>query len=187
MNILHSAGGRRIVTYIDEGGVSRIAPEEKAPRVTEYAATPGLRTSVLWATNGLPTLKPAPTDPAPGLASLHPAPGGTAFLTLTVPPDSVYLRDDFDPERAVSEQVAAMPGIVERMEIDAPGFHRTDTLDYVILLAGEIWLVVDEAETRLQPGDIVIQGGARHAWQNRSEEPATMAVMMIGVATRQDQ
>lgn len=184
MSGLLQAGVRRIVTYIDAQGRSRIAPGDRAPRVTEYPATPGLRTSVLWATAGKPDLADESQDPVPDLASMHPVPGATSFLTLTVPPDCVYMSPDFDTEQAIAEQIAAMPGIVDRMEPDAPGFHRTDTLDYVILLAGELWLVVDDDETHLTPGDIVIQIGARHAWQNRSEDPATLAVVMLGAEPR---
>jgi uncharacterized cupin superfamily protein len=66
------------------------------------------------------------------------------------------------------------------MEPDNPGFHTTQTTDYVILLAGEVWLVVDEGEVHLKPGDAVIQLGSRHAWQNRSTKPATLCVVLLG-------
>lgn len=180
MSSLHRAGARRIVAFVGDDGRSRLAPDERAPRVADYVATPGMRTSILWATAETPQMPQGSDDPVPSLASVHPAPGGSTFLVLTLPPDSVYGSPDFDPVAAASEQAQIVPGIAERMEPDAPGFHRTDTIDYVVLLAGELWLVVDEDEARLQPGDTVVQLGSRHAWQNRSAEPATLAVVLHG-------
>ena len=57
--------------------------------------------------------------------------------------------------------------------------HRTETVDYGILLSGEVWLVVDEGETRLAPGDVVVQRGTNHAWSNRAEETARMAFVLV--------
>jgi quercetin dioxygenase-like cupin family protein len=57
--------------------------------------------------------------------------------------------------------------------------HRTETIDYGILLSGELWLVLDEDETRLSPGDIVIQRGANHAWSNRTNETARMLFILL--------
>lgn len=180
MNPLHQTGGRRIIAFVGDDGRSRLAPDEQAPRVADYAATPGMRTSILWATSGTPCAPQGNEDLVPSLASVHPVPGGSTFLILTLPPDSVYGAPDFDPVAAGAEQARIVPGIAERMEPDAPGFHTTQTIDYVTLLAGEVWLVVDEGEARLQPGDTVIQLGSRHAWQNRSAELATLAVVLLG-------
>jgi hypothetical protein len=180
MNPLHRAGGRRIVAFVGDDGRSHLAPDERAPGVANYLATPGMRTSVLWATTATPHVPQQHDDPVPSLASVHPVPGGTTFLMLTLPPDSIYGAQDFDPVAAGVEQARIVPGIAERMEPDAPGFHTTQTVDYVTLLAGEVWLVVDDGEVRLQPGDTVVQLGSRHAWQNRTTELATLAVVMLG-------
>ena len=174
------AGARRIVTYVDSSGRSRMLPGHHATRAVDYAATPGMRTSVLWATAGAPMLDGEPVDPVPALPSVHPAPGGSVFLTLTLPPEHVYAAPSFDPVAAAREQLGAVPGIAERMEPDAPGFHRTDSLDYVVVLLGDVWLVLDEGEVCLHAGDAVVQGGARHAWQNRGDQPATLAVVLLG-------
>lgn len=184
MSDLNKAGARRVVAYVDKRGKSRLAPSELAPRVAEYVATPGMRTSVLWATQGAPSLPSKPDDPVPRLTSFHPSPEGSVFLTLTLPPDAVYASPDFDPVAAGKEQLKQAPGIADRMEPDAPGFHTTQTVDYVIVLAGEVWLVLDEGETRLSAGDTVIQLGSRHAWQNRTSAPATLAVVLMGAASK---
>lgn len=57
--------------------------------------------------------------------------------------------------------------------------HATRTLDYAIVLSGQIWLVTDGAETRLRAGDVVVQQGTRHAWANRSDTPCVVAFVMI--------
>lgn len=62
-----------------------------------------------------------------------------------------------------------------------PLMHQTDTLDYIIILSGELYLIMEDGETLLKPGDIVIQRGTNHAWSNRSEEPCIqLAVLMDG-------
>lgn len=104
------------------------------------------------------------------------------MLIATLPPDSVYMSPDFDPVAAAAESLAAMPGLAECFEPDVPGMHTTPTVDYVILLEGELWLDMgDGRETVVRPGDIVVQNGARHAWRNRTDATATFAAVLIGV------
>lgn len=185
MTDVNKAGMRRFVTYVDAGGKSRFGPSDDAPCVSEFQATPGMRSSVIWTMAQPPVLPSGPEDPVPGMTSQYPDPGGNVFLVLTLPPMSIYADENFDFAAAVSEHARLSPGIAERMEADAPGFHTTQTIDYVILLTGELWLVLDDEERRLVPGDTVVQIGARHAWQNRSNEPATFAVVLMGAGNRQ--
>lgn len=68
------------------------------------------------------------------------------------------------------------------MEPDNPGMHVTDSVDYVLVLDGTIWLDLDDGTmVRLGPGDTVIQNATRHAWRNLGREPATLAVVHVGV------
>jgi quercetin dioxygenase-like cupin family protein len=67
------------------------------------------------------------------------------------------------------------------MEPGHPGMHTTETVDYCVILSGEVWLELDGgALTHLRAGDTVVQNGTRHAWRNLSEEPVTMAVVQVG-------
>lgn len=171
--------GKRIVV-IEKDGRSTIHPDTGEPRVVAFEHTPGFAMSTIWATEpGAPPPRRG-EDPALTLESFHPRPGGTVFMTMTVPPDEVYLTEGFDFARAGEEAAANSPGIAERMEPDAPGFHRTDTVDYVIVLDGEIVVESDDGEATLATGDILIQNATRHAWHNRSGRPATIAVVLIG-------
>jgi uncharacterized cupin superfamily protein len=69
-------------------------------------------------------------------------------------------------------------------EVEASGFHRTDTLDYVMVLDGEVTLELDRGEVALGPGDCVVQRATRHAWRNRSGRPVKLAVVMLRLPER---
>ena len=67
------------------------------------------------------------------------------------------------------------------MEVEHPGMHTTGTIDYGVVISGEIWLELDDrAEVHLKQGDCVVQNGTRHAWRNKSVEPCIMAFVMVG-------
>ena len=75
----------------------------------------------------------------------------------------------------------SQPGFVEHLELDNPGMHTTDSVDYGIVIAGEVYLELDNGEERLlTAGDCVVQNGTRHAWINRSGKPVTMAFILLG-------
>jgi uncharacterized cupin superfamily protein len=63
--------------------------------------------------------------------------------------------------------------------IESDGFHTTQTIDYVMVLEGEIALELDDGEVQLKPGDCVVQRGTRHAWRNRSDGPVKMMAVMV--------
>jgi len=71
--------------------------------------------------------------------------------------------------------------MAEHLETDNPGMHTTDTVDYEFVISGEVVLELDDgAEVTLKPGDTVVQNGTRHAWRNRTNEPAVLVVVLIG-------
>ena len=91
----------------------------------------------------------------------------------------MFASPGFDGEAALRETLAVSPGLAERFEPD--GMHTTPTIDYAIVLDGEIWLELDGARiTHLRQHDVVIQNGTRHAWRNKSERSATLAFVLIG-------
>lgn len=172
---------RRIVTGHDAAGRSIFVSDEDASRTTAFRHVPGFETSLLWETLPDAVVPRQPGDPALAAISWVPAPGGTNFMFITFPPDSVMASTDFDPAAAGGEYMTALPGLAEKFEMDNPGMHRTDTVDYGVLLDGEIHLELDEGATRkLAPLDVVVQNGTRHAWRNKSDEPATMLFVLVG-------
>ena len=87
----------------------------------------------------------------------------------------------FDLQKAIAEHLAESPGIADKFEPDAPGMHTTDTVDYGIVLDGEIWLELDDQKTiHLKQHDVTVLAGARHAWRNKSQKPTTIAFVLVG-------
>jgi mannose-6-phosphate isomerase-like protein (cupin superfamily) len=169
---------RRVVTGVSPSGKPVIVSDGEPPRTRQYVHTQGFARSLVWNT----TAPAAPSaDPTAALASFVPAPGETIALTVTFPPASVYADPGWDPAAAGAEQLEATPGLAELFEPDAPGMHTTPTVDYGVVLEGEIVLDLDGGETAvLGPGDLVVQNGTRHAWRNDGTEPATVFFVLMG-------
>jgi hypothetical protein len=124
---------------------------------------------------------PDPADPTEVATSIVPGPGGSSFLLVNFPPDAVMADPSFNPEAAGREHAEESPGLVEYFEPDLPGMHTTPTVDYGIVLEGEIWLELDEGrEIWLKKHDVVIQNGTRHAWRNKSNTITKMAFVLLG-------
>jgi len=172
---------RRVVTGHDSNGRSVLLSDGATPRTVVFQSIPGHAFAQVWTTPPSPVLQAGGADPTEGQLSLLPAPGETSFLIVTFPPDSTMSAPGFDPAAAGEECVARMPDLAGTFEPDCPGMHRTDTMDYAIVLSGEVWLEVDDGnETLLRPTDVVVQQGTRHAWRNKTEAPAIVAFFMVG-------
>ena len=175
---------RRVVTGV-RAGKSVILSDGPVPNAHHYTALPGMMTSVVYATVATPSLPQDGGETAPPGLHVPPAPGETRLMIVTFPPDSTLARPDFDPAAADAEQRTVIPGLAELFEPDAPGMHQTRTVDYDIVLDGEIWLELDDAATtHLRAGDVVVQCGTRHAWRNTSDRTATMCFVLIGAVPR---
>jgi hypothetical protein len=175
---------RRVVTAVREGK-SVVHSDGPVPNAHHYASIPGMMTSVVYATAATLHLPQHEFETAPPGVHVRPGPGETRLMIVTFPPDTSFERPTFDPAAADAEQREYIPGLAERFEPDAPGMHQTDTVDYDIVLDGEIWLELDDgATTHLRAGDVVIQCGTRHAWRNKCDETATLCFVLIGGAPR---
>ncbi len=74
-----------------------------------------------------------------------------------------------------------LPGLAALMEPDHPGTHTTDTIDFDVIISGEVWLELDHgARVLLRAGDCVVLNGCRHSWVNESDAPCTMVTALIG-------
>lgn len=170
---------RQVVTG-HRDGKSVFVSDGTPARTSIYQHSPGGGLTFAWATGVRPAL--SDTDIAESVTDEHamiPQIGETRLVFIQVPPDSIMSAPGFDFGAAIAEMAAASPDITATFE--PTGFHRTDSIDYVIVLEGEVHLELDdEQEKVLGAGDVVIQGGARHAWHNRSEESALLAVVLVG-------
>ncbi|MCR4467864.1 cupin domain-containing protein [Burkholderia sp. SCN-KJ] len=175
---------RRVVTGRAPDGRSVVLSDGATPRTVAFQSIPGHAFAQVWTTPPLPVLSASSADPTNRQTGLLPPTGGTSLLIVVFPPDSTMSAPGFDPAAAGAECVARMPDLAQTFEPDCPGMHATDTVDYAIVLSGEIWLEVDDGqETLLRPTDVVVQQGTRHAWRNKGDAPSTVAFFMVG-ATR---
>ena len=175
---------RRLVTGHNALGQSVFLSDGDTPRAHSFEHTPGFFNALIWETKRNATIPSDTTDAAVGATSFVPEPGGTNLMFVTFPPDSVMDSPAFDPAAAVGEHIEQLPGLADKFEAEHPGMHTTDTIDYGILIEGELYLELDDGEERrLALHDVVVQNGTRHAWRNKSERPATMLFVLIG-ATR---
>jgi hypothetical protein len=171
----------RVVTGRDRSGKSVVLSSETAPRSLDYAHIPGMSNTQVWATPPLPRLDLPVRDPTQSPVTVLPEVGGTQLMIVRFPPDTVMRSPLFDPVAADKENRDWLPGLAERFEPDAPGMHTTDTIDYGIVLSGEIWLELDDGLIQhLRRHDVVIQNGTRHAWRNQGDREAIMAFVLIG-------
>ncbi len=176
------AAPRRVVTGT-VNGKSVFISDARAPNAHEYAGIPGFTSSVVWSTPSPVSTRTPLVEPAPPGVQALPAPGETRLMIVTFPPDSVFAGPQFDPVLARQEQIENIPGLVDTFEAADPAMHRTQSIDYDMVLEGEIWLELDDGVTKhLQAGDIVIQGAVRHAWRNKSESPAKMLFVLMGAS-----
>ena len=102
---------------------------------------------------------------------------------VTFPPDTSATTQDATQAELGADYAKVFPGLAERFERDNPAMHVTDTIDYCVVLEGELVLELDDGFfTVVRRNDFVIQNGTRHGWRNRSNQPAKMLFVMIGAA-----
>ncbi|HEY4277813.1 MAG TPA: cupin domain-containing protein [Conexibacter sp.] len=175
-------GVRRVVTGTLPDGRSAVLADGEAPRAIALESEPRFRGALVWGTAQGPSLADGPADVSETDCSFLPGPGETRFHLMRFPPDAEMFAAGADVEAIVREQHEQMPGLAETFGPD--GMHTTPTLDYAVVVTGEIWLELEDGEPLLlRAGDTVVQHGARHAWRNRSDAVVTMAFIMVG-ATR---
>ena len=129
----------------------------------------------LWLTDRAPASNRGNDDPvADGVITRIPPqhPGGTVIRITDIPPDA---SRSFDPQELASRGAIITPDRSARH----PGFHRTHTVDYAVCMEGEVWAVLDEGETLMRPGDVLIQRGTQHAWSNRGNTTCRMLFILV--------
>ena len=168
---------RRVVTGHNAEGKSIFISDGPPPHSLE--PMPGLVLHEIWET-GAPADNTADGDPAIRENRIEPHdPAGTIFRYVEFPPDASL--QDADPAAAFEEMGS---GDAYDADSETAGMHETQTTDYAIVLEGEMWSVLEEGETKLNAGDVLIQRGTNHAWSNRTDKPAVMLFVLIGAKPR---
>ena len=140
---------------------------------------PGCEFYRLWGSDFTPTL-PSDGTPPPQ-PQYFPPKNGFRFGMFTLPPATSTSAQP-SPSSALAQEVEQkLPGVLQALEPDHPGMHTTDTVDFDVVVFGEVVLELDDGtEVVLKAGDCVIQNGTRHAWHNRSAEQCMIAFSLVG-------
>lgn len=159
---------RRVVTGHNAAGKAVIVADGAAPNVLRPAHRPGTVINTIWAIEEMPAALGAFRETVDRPIAMDPPLRGCSFRINEYPPEASWIGT-LDP---APTPAGAPPR--------HPLMHRTRSIDFAIVLSGEITMVLDETETVLRAGDVVIQCATDHAWANRSDKPCRMAFVMLG-------
>ena len=131
----------------------------------------------MWVTHGSPPSIGDYRDPVLGPHTIEPPKNGTVCRVITFPPDASFRGKVGSAEVAAFFHAMGSPGAsTYSATAPHPYMQKTRTLDFCLILEGEITLVLDTAEVQLKAGDTVVQRGTNHAWSNRSDRPCVVAI-----------
>lgn len=174
---------RRVITGHDKDGVARVISDEIATCILKRDNRPGVTLTNLWEVDTLPAPAERHDDPVTGPLILHPPKAGNVFRVVQFNPEDPEVMAGLDGASAFAE-MGAGKNIVQNAR--HPWMHRTDSIDYAIVLTGEIWMLMDneEDDVLLKTGDVVVQQGTNHAWANRGTEPCKIMFVLNGAPAR---
>jgi mannose-6-phosphate isomerase-like protein (cupin superfamily) len=166
---------RRVVTTIDKKDKAVVLLDGPTPhkKVRPQAQTVS---RLLWVTHETPADLSGTADRAAIDIGIMPPNGGSVFRVVDFPPETEEMRK-LDPATMHHSLGEGVPkrGLPPRH----PAMHRTRTIDYAIVMSGEIDMLLDDSEIHLKAGDVLVQQGTNHAWVNRGNEPCRVAFVLI--------
>lgn len=171
----------RVVTGHDAQGKAIVVSDGPLPTVHDLESVHGMIVHEVWETQGTPPVVGNGEDPTLGplkhLAPKH----GTLIRFLDFPPDETYLGDSETPDRMkrLFDEFDNPDGLTTKAGSPHPMMHRSEAIDYGIVIEGEMTLILDDSEVQLRPGSVVIQRGTNHAWANRSGKRCRMLYVQI--------
>ena len=172
---------RRVVTGHDEKGRAIVISDGPAPSVHANKLESDWFSVDIWRTHETPARVVAKArEPTEGPRRQMPTKNGTVLRINSFPPESDTVRkmtpaDSLRVFEALGNAKAATYGKGGRH----PMMHRTESVDYALILSGEITMLLDDEEVLLKAGDVVVQCGTNHAWSNRSQAPCLIAFILI--------
>lgn len=172
---------RRVVTGHDQEGRAVILSDAPPTRMQQIGGPGGPTFFEVWSTHEIPAVIDRQSgEPVESGLVLAPPKGGTRIRVIDFPPEGDAIRGLTATEAA--EKFSEMGGVeAARSATNAPHplMHRTQTLDYGIVIEGELTLVLDRGETTVRAGDVIIQRGTNHAWANRADTNCRVAFVLI--------
>jgi mannose-6-phosphate isomerase-like protein (cupin superfamily) len=168
---------RRVVTRINEQGRSVIGIDGPPAETIEFALGGGLHE--IWTDLAGPLDRKGSTDSGAGPIRLGPPSGGVKIRWFTVAPAPAGVSQA-EIEKHVAKAFHDIDGHHDRPDVSkGPAMHLTSTIDVIVLVKGSVRLVLDEQETVLRAGDVVVQRGTNHAWVCEGAEPALLVAVLI--------
>jgi mannose-6-phosphate isomerase-like protein (cupin superfamily) len=174
-------GIRRVVTGHDRDGKAVVISDQEATEILQRPNRPGVALVNLWQTDGAPAEYDGAAESLTGNFVLHPPKNGTICRIGVFEPEDPEVLKTLDGRAAFGE-MGASHNIVENAR--HPFMHRTDSVDYAIILSGEITMLLDEGEVHLKAGDVLIQRGTNHAWSNRGTETCMIAFILVDAVAK---
>jgi mannose-6-phosphate isomerase-like protein (cupin superfamily) len=169
-----------VVTGHDDAGRAVVLADGEPPVVIRSPLQAGLAFHEIWNTAGMPARIAASFDePTLGHTDTAPPKNGTVIRIVDLPPEG---PDGPKLDKEQARELFSAVGLAENAEHHTPGrhplMHRTQSIDYGIVLSGEIVLLLDDSEVHLKQGDVVVQRGTIHAWTNRTDRICRMAFIL---------
>ena len=174
--------GRRIVTGHDSQGRSIVISDAPPKNVIPNPSDPDRGHINFWKTECVPASNAVYADPMDGPPSPLPPPkGGTMFRFFQIAPEKneAGLTKEERDKRMARMFEAANAGHARKSMGRHPSMHRTDSVDYIVLLKGEVTALLDIGEVEMKPFDVLIQRGTNHGWVNHGEEPALLMAVLV--------
>jgi mannose-6-phosphate isomerase-like protein (cupin superfamily) len=168
-------GIRRVVTTHTPDGTAIVQSDGFASNV-RVRETTGTRSTLIWTTDTAP---PGYADDDRGAVQAGVAPllNGTTFRIVEFPPGDPGQESD---ATSIAAEMGVHHDTAGRRTPRHPAMHATDSVDYAIILSGEVDMLLDETEVHLRTGDVIVQQGTNHAWVNRGTIPCRIAFVLMG-------
>lgn len=171
---------RRVVTGHDANGRSIVISDQPTPHLRQSPHRPNVIYHNMWATDSAPAKINGPADPVTDKMAVPPVANGVNFRILEIDPESLYPKPSVeDARKAFDAMGSSAHALTEQPNAKHTLMHRTKSVDFGIVLEGELTMVLDDSETVLRAGDVVIQRGTNHAWANKSDKRVVIAFVLI--------
>jgi len=168
---------RRVVTGKDATGKA-VAMIDSVATTVHRREELGVTNTLLWVTDSTPADLSNQEDAANRKIGVVAPPGGTIFRVVEFAPER-EVKADYETRLRIFQGIGLAPEGESRDKPRNPAMHRTKTIDYALILSGEIDMLLDDSEVHLKVGDVVIQRGTNHAWVNRGNQPCQVAFVML--------
>jgi hypothetical protein len=166
---------RRVITGLNAQGQSTVLFDDQNGQAKEMASMPGVVLTDIWETTSSPADNSGAKDAIQRPVRLEPLPGGSIFRVVELPPDTAWLNK---ADAAAAFSSIGADSVRDRNSSD-PMRHKTATIDYIIVLKGELHAVLDTGSVLLKQGDLFVQRGTVHSWSVKGDRPCIIAAILI--------